>query len=89
MNTEMRAQLALRDALDRQIAALEAVRIHLETGLANLPQIGSHEWRGPARDAAQRLVDELHSEYRGALADVGEAITATRSGYRTLQSHVG
>ncbi|MEO5920752.1 MAG: hypothetical protein ABIQ01_06375 [Pseudolysinimonas sp.] len=75
---------ALRDALERQVAALTPIAAGLHSAVAH-PPVAPADWHGPASDAYAAL----ESRMRSRVADAERAVSATLQSSRLALGELG
>lgn len=78
------ADVALRRALEAQVAALVPIASSLHSALAH-PSLAPAEWRGPASGA----YDGLEARLRSRLADADGAVSVTLQSSRLALGEMG
>lgn len=70
--------VAVRHALERQLALLTVVAEHLRAAVLAPSPLHAAEWAGPAADQAAAFVDELRARLRDAEAVTDDAVRRVR-----------
>lgn len=70
--------IAIRAALERQLALLAPVAVHLRDAATGPSPLVDDEWRGPAADAADGFDMELRSRLRAADDAAEDAVRRLR-----------